>query len=130
MKWYYYCATFELKGHLLTKGPFYNNLALSNKNVFAPNHDNNLLCKDETLCIINSKEITITVIIIFITVNKNFQTALFCCTYSSFIEEKDSKANRIDCAKDAEFDLTWRTDATSENRTTDDDDVSGKDVKQ
>ena len=65
---------------------------------------------------------------IILTVNKNLQTA-FGFTYSSFIEEKDSKANRIDCAKDAKFDLTWRTDATSEKRTTDDD-VSGKDVKQ
>jgi len=55
------------------------------------------------LCIINFKEITVTAIII--TVNKNLQTA-FGFTYSSFIEEKDSKANRIDCAKDAEFDLT------------------------
>ena len=44
--------------------------------------------------------------VIIITVNKNFQTALFCCTYSSFIEEKYSKANSIDCAKDAKFDLT------------------------
>ena len=40
-------------------------------------------------------------------------------TYSNFVEEEDGKAHCVNCTKDAELDLTSRTDAPSADKIND-----------